>query len=276
MAREQRGTQGAESNAERVRAEHNPVPMGLHPERATGADSAAAGGVTERGLGGLKPTKLLGNERGDAVDELVEIEIDGSQVLVGVFDDQAGARRAIDALQAGHYDPNEIAVVYKDGHEIKRLTDQFAPGLNPFEGQRPDEATAAGEPEAERMEGQVAADRVSRVNLGTGLGLVAGALAGVAVGLAGLNTPGLETLLAGNGVAAAIGGAVLFGAIGAVGGSYLGVDTPAEDEGDYGTDLDAGYWLVVVRTNRIDQTFDLLRDAGARNFQEYEGGHDGY
>lgn len=248
------------------------LPMGLHPERLAGTDSAAAGGDTSRGMAGLDPRRLTRREQ-DATNELVEMQIDGSQVLVGVFDDRDGARRAIDALEAADgYDPNEIAVTYKDGHEIKRLTHEFAPGLNSFAGRDSDAST---EPEAERMEGQVEVGETTKANLGTGVGLLAGAGAGAALGLAAMQIPGISGLLAAGGglPAALIGGAAVGAGIGAWGGSLAGVATPEDEYTGYEDDLEAGHWLVVVRTNRIDEAFALLRDAGARNFQEHAAAH---
>lgn len=242
--------------------------MGLHPEQLAGTDSAAAGGATERGLMGLDPSKLADRNQ-ETVGQLVEIQIDGSQVMVGVFDRQEGAARAIDALQAAGYDPHEVNVLNKEGREIAEMTRELAPGLNPFEAQ-----ASSSEPEAERMEGQVDVDQTTKANLGTGLGLLTGAAAGAAIGLAALVMPVLGDFLRDLGpLPAMLGGAAIFAAVGAWAGSLVGVATPDEEANIYDSHLDKGYWLVAVRSNRIDQTFALLRDAGALNLQEDPIGH---
>ena len=237
--------------------------MGLHPEQLSGTDSAAAGGATERGLAGLDPRKLADRNQ-ETVGQLVEIQIDGSQVMVGVFDRQEGAMRAIDALQAARYDPHEVNVLNKEGRALAEMTREQAPGLNPFAAR-----ASSSEPESERMEGQVEVSQTTRANLGTGLCLLTGAAAGAAIGLAALSMPGLRDLFGDLGPwPAMLGGAAIFAAVGAWAGSLAGVAIPEEDANIYDSHLDQGYWLVAVRSNRIDQTFALLRDAGALNLQE--------
>lgn len=238
--------------------------MGRHPERVAGVDSKAAGGAADRGLAGLSPGKLVGNEGPDVPDEMVEMRVDGSQVLVGVFEDQAGAERAIDALQRGGYDPREVNVLNKSAREAEELVDQIAPTDS-------SESTAGGEPEAERMQGQVTADKATKANTGTAVGVVAGAAAGAAMGLAAMQIPGVGNLLQSFGpVVALAGGASLGAGVGFWGGSLVGIATPEEETTTYTDELGRGLWLVAVRTNRIDETLALLRDAGARNLEDVE------
>ncbi len=237
--------------------------MGVHPEQVTGKASAAAGGVASRGLGGLKPQKLFGDET-ETVGELIEYPIDGSQVLVGVFD-QAGAERAINALQAAGYDPNEVNVLASTAAEAEEIAERITPAND----------TAGAEPESERMQGEVEVGRATKVNLGTGLGLLAGAAAGATIGLAAMAMPGVGDLIrSGGGVPAALaGGAVVGAGVGAWGGTALGYGVPEEETGQYARDREAGHWLVAVRSNEVDRTLALLRDAGASNLEDYAGGH---
>ena len=51
-----------------------------------------------------------------------------------------------------------------------------------------------------------------------------------------------------------------------------GWGAPARAE-DFTGDLAHGAYLVAVRTNRIDDAIDVLRDAGARNLREGDHGH---
>ena len=236
--------------------------MGVHPEQETGLRSVETGGVASRGLGGLKPQKLFGDET-ETVGQLIEYPIDGSQVLVGVFD-QAGAERAINALQAAGYDPNEVNVLASTAEEAERIAETTTPAND----------TAGAEPEAERLQGQEEVGRATKVNLGTGLGLLTGAAAGATAGLAALAMPGIGDLLrSGGGLPAALaGGAVVGAGVGAWGGTALGYGVPQEDTGQYARDRAGGHWLVAVRTNQVDQTLALLREAGAINFQDDHGG----
>lgn len=260
---------GRSANAADRFAEGGHIPgkqqMGVHPEKLAGQDSKAAGGDKSRGLAGLDPKRLVGN-KGSGGRELVETPIDGSQVLVGVFGDPEGADRALSALQAAGYDPREVNVLSKRRDEAQDLADS----LNPSFG----ESSALGEPEAERMQGETTAGQTTKANLGTAVGLLAGAAAGVAIGLAALAMPGIGSLLASFGAPAAmLAGGVVGAGVGAWGGSLAGVSIPDEDTSYFTGDLAKGAYLVAVRTNQLDETIDLLRDAGARNFQEAQGSH---
>lgn len=200
-----------------------------------------------------------------ATRELLEVQVDGSQVIVGVFESAQEAERARGMLGADSFDLEKINIVAKSREEAQEI----APALSESNDQ------ALTEPEAHRMQGQVAVDNVadngSRINAGTGVGLVAGLGGGVAAGLAILEVPGINTLFAGNPLLAMI----VFGLIGAVlgawGGSIAGIGVPEEDVSYFTGELTTGAYLVAVRTNRIDEALDVLRDAGARNLGEYEG-----
>ncbi len=236
--------------------------MGLSPERLAGQDSAAAGGDLTRGIAGLDPRRLSGDKR-DTLGGMVEIQIDGAQVLVGVYASEQEARRAAGELEAFGFDREEIRIRAKDLDEAKRITDQAT--------QQNSELGA--EPEAERMAGEVEVGQVSKINLGTGVGLLAGAAAGAVLGLAALQMPGLSGLLGGNALAAMAAGGVILAGAGAWAGSLAGYGLGNEESGDYTDELQNGAWLVAVRTHRIDQALDVLRDTGARNLQEYAGAH---
>lgn len=236
--------------------------MGLSPERLAGLDSAAAGGDPTSGIAGLDPGRLAGDKR-DRIGAMVETQIDGAQVLVGVYASEQEARRAAGELEALGYDREEIRIRAKDLDEAKRLTEQATE----------QNSTAGAEPEAERMSGEVEVGKVSKINLGTGIGLVAGAAAGAVLGLAALQMPGLSGLLGGNGVAAMAAGAVIVAGVGGWAGSLAGYGLGDEEAEDYTDELRDGAWLVAVRTNRIDQALAVLRDTGARNLQEYAGAH---
>ena len=188
---------------------------------------------------------------------LVETRLDGTQVLVGVFPEREAVERAINMLQAGGFDPNQVSVVAKDRATSERLAGQHA-GLH-------SEESSLTEPEAERMEGQVEADKVSAVNEGTGVGMAAGAAAGAALGMAAMTLPGVGPILVGGPVMAALGGAAAGAGAGAWLGSALGLSTPSDDAERYSENLDEGRWIVAIRTERVDEVLGIFHNAGSLN-----------
>jgi phage tail tape-measure protein len=202
-----------------------------------------------------------------ATRELLEVQVDGSQVIVGVFKDTQEAERARGMLAADGFDLQQVKILAKS----------VADAADVVPTQSPARDQALTEPEAHRMQGQVSIDETAgsgRINLGTGVGFFAGAIGGVAVGLAVINLPGLDAVFSPNDptVPMIVGG--LIGAVlGAWGGSAAGIPIPEEDTSYFTGDLDNGAYLVAVRTNRIDEAIDVLRDAGAQNLADYEGDH---
>lgn len=206
---------------------------------------------------GVSPERLAGREQG-ALSGMVETQIDGAQVLVGVYASEQEARRAAGELESLGYGQENVRVLDESVVGTRAVADRLTPPHSQL----------AAEPEAERMEGEVEVGQVSKINLGTGVGLLAGAAAGAMLGLAALQMPGLSGLLAGNAAAAMAAGAVVFAGLGAWGGSLAGYGIPDEEAPDYTSELREGAWLVAVRTNRIDQALAVLRDFGARNLAE--------
>ncbi len=199
-----------------------------------------------------------------ATHELAELQIDGSQVIVGVFADAEGAERARGMLIADGFSPEAINILAKSIEEAEAIAPDYSEENN----------QALTEPEATRTQGQVAIgtdqDPGSRVNLGSGIGLVIGALGGAATGLALREAPGFSSFLTSPMMALGIFG-VIGAVLGAWGGSVAGIRVPEEDLSYFTGELGTGAYLVALRTNRIDEALDVLRDAGARNMSEYEG-----
>jgi phage tail tape-measure protein len=202
-----------------------------------------------------------------ATRELLEVQVDGSQVIVGVFQDAQEAERARGMLAADGFDMELVKVLSKSAADAADVV----PTLSPARDQ------ALTEPEAHRMQGQVSVNETpseGRINLGTGVGFFAGAIGGVATGLAVVNLPGLDTVFSANDpVVPMIVGGIIGAVLGAWGGSVAGIAIPEEDVSYFTGDLDKGAYLVAVRTNRIDEAIDVLRDAGAQNLADFEGEH---
>jgi hypothetical protein len=170
--------------------------------------------------------------------DLLETQIDGAQVLVGVFGDQQGAERAVSSLHEAGFDRSQINLLSRGDNTARQMVESALP-------------TVDTEPEG------------TRVNVGTLIGLLAGAGAGVATGLAIINFPGLEGIEPS--IAMAVCGVIL-AILGAIGGTMAGMPVPEEDVSYFTGDLDRGAFLVAIRTNRIDEAIDVLGHAGARNF----------
>src|SRR4051794_40124620 len=103
-----------------------------------------------------------------ATRELLEVQIDGSQVIVGVFQNTEEAERARGMLAADGFDMQQIKILSKGAADAADI----APTPSPARDQ------ALTEPEAHRMQGQVSVSETpseGRINLGTGVGFFAGA-----------------------------------------------------------------------------------------------------
>lgn len=170
--------------------------------------------------------------------DLVEVQIDGAQVLVGVFNDHQSAERAVKSLGDAGFDSSQINLLTKGDNTARQMVESALPAVDT-------------EPEG------------TRVNVGTLVGLLSGAGAGIATGLGIINFPGLESVSPA--VAMAVCGVIL-AVLGAWGGTLAGMPIPEEDVSYFTGDLDRGAFLVALRTNRIDEAIDVLGHAGARNF----------
>jgi hypothetical protein len=175
--------------------------------------------------------------------EYLETQVDGAQVLVGVFNERQSAERALQALQDASFDPQQTSLLSQGDNVARQMVESALPNVDT-------------EPEG------------TRINVGTLIGLIAGAGAGVAAGLAVINFPGLEGISPA--VAMAVCG-VLLAVVGAWGGTLVGMPSPEEDLSYFTGDLNKGAFLVAVRTNRIDEAIDELSQAGARNFDTMVG-----
>lgn len=198
-----------------------------------------------------------------ATHELLEVQIDGSQVIVGVFASDQEAQRARELLAADDFDMDSVNVLRKTREEAEDLV----PNITPQQNQ------SLAEPEAQRMQGQTATNggggATSRFNSGMWSGLLAGLLGGAAMGLAVLEIPFVRAVVQ-NAVIAMLVFGLIGAVLGAFAGSLAGTEAEPEDLSYFTDELENGAFLVAVRTNRIDDVLDILRDAGARNLTELE------
>jgi hypothetical protein len=162
-------------------------------------------------------------------------------LVVGVFDDAARARDAIDALRSAGFDRDDVSLLMPD-------RDRGNGGRVPDPG-----GTKAPE--------------------GAGTGLVAGGvlggLAGWLVGVGALTIPGVGPFIAAGALGTALLGAAVGGGVGAIAGALVGMGIPEDEAKAYEDEVRAGRTLVVVRAGaRADEARRILREHGARSAKE--------
>jgi uncharacterized protein (TIGR02271 family) len=154
--------------------------------------------------------------------------------VVGVFEDTAEARRAIEALKEAGFTGEHISVLAPDRDDTRAVAEETG--------------TRAGEDAAK---GAVA-------------GGILGGLGGWLVGIGALAIPGVGPLLAAGAFATALGGAAIGAGVGAIAGALVGMGVPQEHAEYYEGEVKSGRTLVTVSADgRYDEAQRLLRDYGA-------------
>ncbi|WP_340023309.1 general stress protein [Paenibacillus sp. FSL K6-1096] len=139
--------------------------------------------------------------------------------IIGVFDTEQEATRAIESLQAQGIKSDEISVITRDRDEQKSIS----------------EDTGTMAPEG--------------VATGAATGGVVGGVAGLLAGIGALAIPGIGPILAAGPIAATLtGAAVGVGAGGLVGG-LIGLGIPEDEAREYEGYIDSGKILVLVDDN---------------------------
>ena len=145
--------------------------------------------------------------------------------IIGVFDEPAAARRAVDALHASSLKLHDVSLLSR--------TDERAKGVG--------------------HDGDVSA----------GQGATVGAVWGGVVGLAALLIPGVGPFIAAGAIASALTGAALGAGLGAIGGALTGMGVPEEEARWYAKQVHGGSTLVTVdAANRFDEAQKILRRHG--------------
>ncbi|MGI8587493.1 MAG: DUF2382 domain-containing protein [Chloroflexia bacterium] len=165
------------------------------------------------------------------------------ETVVGVFNDQARAERAIEDLKAAGYSPADIGILMQNK--------EGAADLAASTGTKAGEGAATG---------------------ATAGGLL-GALGGLLVGLGALAIPGIGPVLAAGPLAAALGtvvggtatGAILGAGVGALAGALVGLGIPEDEAKVYEDRFRQGRILVTVKSgaDRYVEAQQILRNAGA-------------
>lgn len=161
--------------------------------------------------------------------------------IVGVFDTDQGAVKAIEDLKRQGYTTDEISVISKNRDDLNYVTD---------------------ETDTKAPEGAAA---------GAATGGVVGGLTGLLAGLGLLVVPGIGPVLAAGPIAATLTGLVIGAGTGGIVGGLIGLGIPEDEAKRYDDDLDAGRILVLVDTDpdRRAPIYDTFRMNNTLNSDTY-------
>jgi len=156
-----------------------------------------------------------------------------TNTILGVFDDPAAARRAMEDLRASSLDLEDVSIISRDGER----------------------AASVGAEE----------------HIGAGEGAAVGAVWGGLVGLASLLIPGVGPFIAGGALFAALTGAATGAVIGGVAGALMdSAGLPEEEARNYETMVHSGKTLVAVkaREEASMEVRSILAHAGANSVRD--------
>lgn len=139
--------------------------------------------------------------------------------IIGVFDTEQEATRAIESLQAQGIKSDEISVITRDKDEQKSIS----------------EDTGTMAPEG--------------VATGAATGGVVGGVTGLLAGIGALAIPGIGPILAAGPIAATLTGAAIGVGAGGLVGGLIGLGIPEDEARDYEGYIDSGKILVLVDDN---------------------------
>jgi hypothetical protein len=167
------------------------------------------------------------------------------ETVIGVFNDQMTAQRAIERLKDAGFAPDDIGILMQNQQGAQNLATQTG--------------TKAGE---DAGKGAVA-------------GGLLGGLGGLLGGIGALAIPGIGPVVAAGPLAAGLGavlgstatGAVVGAGVGAIAGALIGMGVPENEARVYEDRFRQGRILVTVKAgfNRYDDAWRILRNAGAED-----------
>ncbi|MWV43413.1 low temperature-induced protein [Paenibacillus sp. HJL G12] len=160
--------------------------------------------------------------------------------IVGVFESEQEASRAIEDLQRYGFPTKDISVITKDREDLESITADT--------GTKAPEGVAAG------------------VATGGMLGGVTGLLAGIGA----LAIPGIGPILAAGPIAATLAGMAVGAGAGGMVGGLIGLGIPEDEAKDYESYVDKGKILVIVEAREREQEIiDIFRDNRSLNAERY-------
>jgi uncharacterized membrane protein len=167
--------------------------------------------------------------------------------IVGVFQSEQEAVKAIESLKNQGYKSDEISIIARNKDDVAAVTDQT--------GTKAPEGVATG--------------------AATG-GLLGGA-AGLLAGLGLLAIPGVGPILAAGPIAAALTGAAVGAGAGGLVGGLIGLGIPEDEARQYNNYVDQGNILVLVDSNsaRDNHAYDTFRSNNSLNSNTYTANSSG-
>ncbi len=160
--------------------------------------------------------------------------------IVGVFETEQEASRAIEGLLSYGFPSKDISVITKDREDLESITADT--------GTKAPEGVAAG------------------VATGGMLGGVTGLLAGIGA----LAIPGIGPILAAGPIAATLAGLAVGAGAGGMVGGLIGLGIPEEEAKDYENYVDKGKILVIVNAEGRDrEIYDVFRENRSLNAERY-------
>lgn len=161
--------------------------------------------------------------------------------IVGIFDTEQEATRAIEGLQSQGFHNDDISVVTRDRDELNSIS----------------EDTGTMAPEG--------------VATGAATGGVVGGVAGLLAGIGALAIPGIGPILAAGPIAATLTGAAVGAGAGGLVGGLIGLGIPEDEAKEYEGYVDSGKILVLVDDNGRDKAIhDVFRSNRSINATRYD------
>ncbi|WP_017813146.1 MULTISPECIES: general stress protein [Paenibacillus] len=166
--------------------------------------------------------------------------------IVGVFETEREASKAIEDLKAQGFTTDEISVITKDKEDMRAITDE----------------TDTKAPEG--------------VAAGATTGGILGGTAGLLAGLGALAIPGIGPILAAGPIAATITGAAVGAGAGGLVGGLVGMGIPEDEANEYEGYVNEGKILVLVdEDDRYDHAYGVFRNNRSLNESRYRTRDDG-
>lgn len=161
--------------------------------------------------------------------------------IVGIFDTEQEATRAIEDLQSKGIRNDEISIITRDRDELQSIS----------------EDTGTMAPEG--------------VATGAATGGVVGGVAGLLAGIGALAIPGIGPILAAGPIVATLTGAAIGAGAGGLVGGLIGLGIPEDEAREYEGYVDSGKILVLVDDNgRGNAIHDVFRGNRSLNSSRYD------
>jgi uncharacterized membrane protein len=170
-----------------------------------------------------------------------ELMMNNEKKIVGVFQTEQEAIKAIEDLKRHGYSSDDISVVAKNKAGLENVSEET--GTNASEG----------------------------LAAGAATGGVLGGVGGLLLGIGALAIPGIGPFLAAGPIVATLTGAAVGAGAGGLVGGLIGLGIPEDEASRYNEHVNNGDILVLVNSNadRNDDVYDTFRSNNSRNSDSY-------